>query len=85
MAMARPIPRLAPVTKATGLFGGGKFGVDGFGNVFHRKGLDEWPPVDQNSGSVGDTARHAFLVILLHQCGQARVVERGHSLEGSTP
>src|ERR1700730_16815747 len=76
--MARPIPRLAPVTRATGLFGCGKFGVDSLGNIFHRKGLDKWASVDQNGGSMGNTARYAILVIFFNQCGQVCVAQGGY-------
>src|SRR5215472_1956316 len=82
MAMARPIPRLAPVTKATGLFGGGKFRVDGLCDVFEGEGFDEWLSIYQNGGRLGDAARYAFLIVFLYQRSQPRVAKRSSCLGG---
>ena len=68
------MPRLAPVTSATGLFCRGKFGFDGVGHIFECEGFDEPPRVYQNGWSLGDTARHTLLIILLHQAGEAIVM-----------
>src|SRR6266849_2290698 len=85
VAMARPMPRPAPVTSATGLLCGGKLGVDGFSNFFEGEALDEGLPVHQDRGRLRDSACYAILEIVFHQRGQALIVESGHRLGGIGP
>src|ERR1035437_2246925 len=73
IATARPMPRLAPVTM---LFGLGKGVVDSLRDFLEREGFDEWRAVHQRGGGVDYAAAHAFLVVLLHQLGVARIVQR---------
>src|SRR5258706_13338070 len=76
------MPRLAPVTRATGLFCCGKFGFYGLGHIFECESLDERPSVDQDSWSLGDPARHTLLIILFHQAGEASIAESIYGLRG---
>src|SRR5258708_4275680 len=76
------MPRLAPVTSATGLFCCGKLCFDGLGHVFECESFDERPPVYQNRWSLGDTARHTLLIILFHQTGETSIAEGIHGLYG---
>src|SRR5664280_2840542 len=57
IAMARPMPRLAPVTM---LFGLGKGVVDSLRDFLEREGFDEWRAVHQGGGRVDYPAAHAF-------------------------
>src|SRR5260370_9370692 len=76
------MPRLAPVTSATGLFCCGKFGFDGLGHVFECESFDERPPVDQDRWSFGDAARHTLLIIRFTQAGETSIAEGIHGLRG---
>src|ERR1035437_7509807 len=73
IAMARPMPRLAPGTM---LFGLGKSVVDSLRDFLESEDFDEWRAVHQRGGGVDDPAAHAFLVVLLHQLGVVRIVQR---------
>src|SRR5271157_4785793 len=77
--MARPMPRLAPVTMLLGL---GKGVVDSLRDFLEGENFDEWRAVHQRRGGVDNSAAHAFLVILLHQLGVVRIVQRRQRLFG---
>src|SRR6267378_2640633 len=68
-AMARPMPRLAPVTKAAGR-SVREFGVDGSGNVFEAEGFDEGLAIDQDRGCFGDATGYAVLEVFLDEGGK---------------
>src|ERR1035437_7747204 len=60
IAMARPMPRLAPVTMLLGL---GKSVVDSLRDFLESEDFDEWRAVHQCRRRVDYPATHAFLVV----------------------
>jgi hypothetical protein len=72
VAIARPIPRLAPVTMLTGF---GKCLVDAFRNFLEGEGFDERFAVHEYSGGVHHAARDSVLVIALHRIRKSRIGE----------